>query len=155
MTGDPILFCELARLGRKLTALHQLESPKLGAFITSYFGPKNPEVGRVGVADDTVWLDAAATNKGQPAKPGTIGFTGVAEEVWSFHIGDYKVCEKWPKDRGPNKGKPGRTLTAEDIGYYQKIVVAFDETIRLMGKIDEVIEHPGSWPAAFETREQG
>jgi len=122
-----------------------MESPKLDRFITTYTGPKIPEVGRVGWSNDTVWLDAAATKKGQPATPGTIGFRGVPEAVWNFHIGGYQVCEKWLKDR------KGRTLSKDDLAHYQKIVVALAETIRLMKEIDEVIEAHGGWPGAFQT----
>ena len=43
--------------------------------------------------------------EGPAATPGTIGFRGVPEEVWNFHIGGYQVCEKWLKDR------KGRTLS--------------------------------------------
>ncbi len=143
LPGSLVLFRELAKLGGKLVALHLMESPKLERFITTYVGSKNPEVGRVGWSDGTVWLDAAATKKGQPATPGTIGFRGVPEEVWNFHIGGYQVCEKWLKDR------KGRTLTKEDLAHYQKIVVALHETIRLMAEIDRVIESHGGWPAAF------
>jgi len=42
----------------------------------------------------------------------------VPEAVWTFHIGGY-----------------------------QKIVVALNETIRLMAEIDEVIDQHGGWPA--------
>ena len=65
------------------------------------------------------------------------------EQVWNFHIGGYQVCEKWLKDR------KGRTLSAEDITHYHKIVVALSETIRLMAEIDQVIEAHGGWPGAF------
>ena len=121
-----------------------MESPKLDDS-SPPTGPKNPEVGRVGWSDDTVWLDAAATKKGQPAKPGTIGFRGVPEDVWNFHIGGYQVCEKWLKDR------KGRKLSDDDITHYQKIVVALAETIRLMAEIDQVIDTHGGWPDAFKT----
>ena len=152
LTGSLELFRALARLGGELVALHLMESPKLDHFITIYAGPRKPEVGRVGWSDDTVWLDAAATKKGQPAMPGTVGFRGVPESVWNFHIGGYQVCEKWLKDR------KGRTLSDDDIAHYQKIIVALAETIRLMDEIDEVIEHHGGWPGAFaqgEAKPQG
>jgi hypothetical protein len=100
-------------------------------------------VGRVFWSDDTVWLDAAATKKGQPATRGTIGFEGVQEAVWNFRIGGYQVCEKWLKDR------TGRILSEDEIVHYQKIVVAISETICLMQEIDEVIERFGGWPNAF------
>ncbi len=64
------------------------------------------------------------------------------EDVWNFHIGGYQVCEKWLKDRR------GRTLTDEDINHYQRVVVAVNETIRLMAEIDRVIEEHGGWPLA-------
>lgn len=150
LPGRLDLFRELARRGGELVALHLMESPNLDDFITTYTGPKNPEVGRVGWSDDTVWLDAGKTNarEGHRAtKSGTIGFSGVPEEVWNFHIGGYQVCHKWLKDR------KGRTLSQDDITHYQKIVVALTETIRLMQEIDEVIERHGGWPGAFQTGE--
>jgi len=147
LTGNLQLFHALVGLGHELVALHLMESPKLDHSITVYTGPKDSEVGRVGWSDDTVWLNAAATKKGQPVTPGTIGFRGVPEAVWNFHIGGYRVCEKWLKDRR------GRTLPKDDIAHYQKIVVALNETIRLMKEIDVVIEQHGGWPGAFQTDE--
>jgi predicted helicase len=145
MARNGVLLDALSRRGRELVSLHLMKSPELDRFITTYTGPKNPEVGRVGWSDDTVWLDAVATKKGQPATPGRIGFVGVPEAVWNFQIGGYQVCEKWLKDR------KGRTLSDNDISHYQKIVVALSETIRLMAEIDNVIEEHGGWPGAFST----
>ncbi len=145
LTGNLTLFRALARLGEELVALHLLESPKVDDFTTTYAGPKDPGVGRVGWSDETVWLDAAATKRDRAVKPGTIGFCSVPEVVWDFHIGGYQVCHKWLKDRR------GRVLTDEDITHYQKIIVAISETIRLMAEIDKVIEEHGGWPDAFVT----
>jgi hypothetical protein len=68
--------------------------------------------------------------------------------VWNFHIGGYQVCEKWLKDR------KGRRLSKDEIAHYQKIVVALNETIRIMKEIDEVIEAHGGWPDAFAVGEK-
>ena len=43
-------------------------------------------------------------------------------------------------------------LTDDDIDHYQRIVVALNETIRIMAEIDEVIEQHGGWPDAFITK---
>ena len=67
-------------------------------------------------------------------------FVGIPEEVYNFHIGGYQVCQKWLKDR------KGRQLTEEEIAHYQKIVVALNETIRIMKEIDAVIEGHEGWP---------
>ena len=148
LPGSAGHFRKLAESGHELLILHVLDSQELDEFITTYTGPKNPEVGRVGWSEGTVWLDAAKTNarEGHRAtKPGTIGFKGVPEKVWDFHIGGYQVCYKWLKDR------KGRTLSNEDVAHYQKIVVALNETIRIMAEIDEDIEAHGGWPDAFQT----
>ena len=142
LTGNLELFRALARLGGELVALHLLESPRLDQPITEFIG-SNMEVAKVGYADGTVWIDASGTKK--ETSPGTSGFRGVPEDVWNFHIGGYQVCEKWLKDR------KGRTLSADDITHYHKIVVALSETIRLMAEIDRVIDQHGGWPGAFTT----
>jgi predicted helicase len=129
------LIVKLAELGGELVALHLLESPKLSVSLSSYEGPKNPEVEKPTYGRKTVWLD----------KNQTYGFRGVPEAVWEFHVGGYQVCEKWLKDRR------GRTLSKDDIAHYNKIVVALSETIRLMKRIDEVIDEHGGWPGAFAT----
>jgi len=138
------LFHALGGVGGSLMALHLMRSPMLDKLITTYDGPKNPEVGRVGWSKDTVWLDAAATKKGQSITSGSIGFRGVPRSVWNFEIGGYQVCEKWLK------GRKGRRLVKDDLANYQRIIVALNETIRLMAEIDEVIERHGGWPGAFQ-----
>jgi len=104
--------------------------------------PEKSIVGKVGWSDDTVWIDAVKPNKAaaDAEVTGSVGFRGAHEGVWNFHIGGYQVCEKWLKDR---------TLTAEDIAHYHRIVIALHETIRLMREIDDVIEAHG-WPGAFQ-----
>jgi predicted helicase len=138
LTGNLELFRALARLGGELTALHLLESPKLAQPITEFIGGRTPEVEKVSWSKNTVWIDKAQT----------IGFNGVREDMWNFHIGGYQVCEKWLKDRKDRK------LTKDDITHYQKVIVALSESIRLMKEIDEVIEKHGGWPGAFSASKE-
>jgi hypothetical protein len=145
-TSNLALFRELSRLGGELTALHLLESPKLAKPITEFIG-KSKVVTKIGWTDDTVWINASGTRGSSVA--GTSGFRGVPTAVWNFHIGGYQVCQKWLKDR------KGRTLTAEDIARYHKIVISLTETIRLMAEIDQVIDHHGGWPGAFQSADSG
>lgn len=139
---DREMFENLARLGDELVGLHLLELPRVNDFITSYVGPRHPEVGRIAWSDETVWLNGVPSMS-KAGSASTMGFHGVSEVVWNFEIGAYRVCHKWLKDRR------GRTLSDDDIAHYQKIVVAISETIRLMREIDEVIETHGGWPDAF------
>lgn len=129
LTSNLELFRSLAKIGGELVALHLLESPTVNNFITIFTGkgdnsiPKKPTW-----KDNSVWINT------------TQRFEGVRENVWNFHIGGYQVCEKWLKDR------KGRTLSDDDITHYQRIVVALNETIRIMAEIDKVIEEHGGWP---------
>jgi Type ISP C-terminal specificity domain len=139
------LFAALADLGTEMMSCHLLEAPLEGGDGTRYIGPASPKVDRVSYSGQSVWLNAPTARGGQPERTGTIGFRGVREEVWNFHIGSYRVCEKWLKDR------KGCMLSASDVVHYQKIIVAISETIRVMGEIDQVIEEHGGWPGAFVT----
>ena len=141
LTSNRDMFFSLAALGGELVGLHLMESPKLNDLITEF-----PEKGSDAVERVTFTVDAdllAASDSGRVWINPTQYFGGVPAAVWSFHIGGYQVCEKWLKDR------KGRTMTYEDIQCYQKIVVALNETIRLMAEIDKVIETQGGWPTAF------
>ncbi len=75
-------------------------------------------------SDGTVWIDAVKPRKATESESmaGTIGFHGVSEDVWNFHIGGYQVCEKWLKDRR------SRTLSDENITHYGRIVIAIQVT---------------------------
>lgn len=140
--GANEVFADLVGLGREVLELHLMESPRLGTHITTFTGADDRQIEKVSYSNETVWIDKSKTR----------GFEGVEEGVWNFHIGGYKVCEKWLKDRQAKGGKnprPGRILSDEDIDHYQKIVVALSETIRIMAEINIVIESHGGWPGAF------
>lgn len=156
------LFRELARLGSELVSLHLVEAhvqtdisirhDKTDGWTYAYAtpppvrvaftGPAESVVDKVGWSEETVWIDAVKTKKGAADAnlSGTVSFHGVPKEVWDFHIGGYQVCQKWLKDR------KGRTLDADDLVHYHRIVVALYETIRLMAEIDRVIDAHGGWP---------
>jgi predicted helicase len=127
LTRDIHLFQQLAAYGEELVALHLMKSPVLENLITQF-------------EDENRTIDPGhpkyANGKVTINKRGA-GFTGVPEEVWNFYIGGYQVCHKWLKDR------KGRTLSDDDILHYQKIIVALQETIRIMQQIDDAIP---SWP---------
>ncbi|OGT29567.1 MAG: hypothetical protein A2W28_07830 [Gammaproteobacteria bacterium RBG_16_51_14] len=133
LTGNLELFRTLSQLGGELVALHPLESPKVNDFITRFVGEGDNSIPKKPIyKDGAVWINASQR------------FEGVPDAVWNFHIGGYQVCEKWLKDR------KGRTLSADDIAHYQRVVVALNETIRLMAEIDRVIDAHGGWPGAFQ-----
>lgn len=121
---------QLSKYGSLLIDLHLMKSEKLDQFVAQYQGVKQP------VAEIPGAQKAYSKGKVINNKQGD-SFTGVPEKVWNFYVGGYQVCYKWLKDR------KGRTLSDDDILHYQRIVVALQETITLMQKIDDAIP---SWP---------
>ena len=156
LTSSDRLFRQLATYGEELVSLHLMKSPKLDNTITQYCDRAGDRVVDAGhpkfichsepfaslksklreesrsfaplrsAQDDTKVGDVIINKKGDR-------FSGVPENVWNFYVGGYQVCHKWLKDR------KGRTLSNEDILHYQRIVVALQETIELMAKIDAAI----------------
>jgi type I restriction-modification system DNA methylase subunit len=127
LTSNKKLFQQLSEYGEELVALHLMKSPKLDNSITQFVENGGGKEVAIGAANK-----AYANNKVTINKKGD-RFTGVPEEVWNFHVGGYQVCHKWLKDR------KNRTLSQQDIQHYQRIVVALQETIKLMNKIDQAI----------------
>jgi len=139
------LFKALALKGGSLISaqLNEGASSNLKELVPT-IGAGDFQVEKISYLEGNVWINSAKTQ----------GFSGIPEEVWSFHIGGYQVCKKWLQDRQAKGGKTpssGRLLTYEDIEHYQKIVVSLSKTIRIMTEIDEVIDAHGGWPNAFIT----
>lgn len=127
LTSDDELFHQLATYGEELVALHLMKSPKLDNLITQFVetgGNCLVETGKklLEFNEGNIIIN----KKGDK-------FTEVPENVWNFYVGGYQVCQKWLKDR------KGRQLSDEDIQHYQRIVVALQETIKLMDEIDQAI----------------
>lgn len=158
LPGGRNVFADLASLGAQLIALHTFDSaaapelfdpkirfvnvghgaPRLGAWGEKKDVRRDPVSGRVYINRDCFFKD-------------------VPERAWSHRIGGYEPAQKWLKDRsqtGSNdKLNPGRLLTDEDILHYRRMIVALEETGKVMTEIDEVIARHGGWPGAFRGME--
>jgi hypothetical protein len=154
LTSDRNLFRKLCALGADLVAFHLLEEDYAHASWTraGKASPLKRLLTRYPVRGDDrvekghprcVAPGQPEPGTGKPLEQGRVYvnadqyFEGVPPEVWEFHVGGYQVCEKWLKDRR------GRTLSFDGLAHYQKIVVALNETLRLMAEIDQAIP---SWP---------
>jgi predicted helicase len=129
LTHNVELFRQLGELGEQLVNLHLMKSPILNETSSPF---SNNGGGCIVDAGHPKYESGKVIINKQKD-----GFVDVPEAVWNFHVGGYQVCHKWLKDR------KGRTLSQDDIGHYQKIVVALGQSIELMKQIDEAIP---SWP---------
>lgn len=125
------VFYKLSSYGEKLRELHLMEASETENFISSY-----PVSG-----DSKITTKIHAKDWELYDKENQLGriwinqeqyFEGIPLKVWEFYIGGYQPAQKWLKDR------VGRTLSFDDILHYQKIIVALNETDRIMKEIDKI-----------------
>ena len=119
-TRDYELFVKLGGLGQQLVDLHLLKSPVLEVPIAKFEGTGDGKVEKPRFEAGKVWINA------------TQHFDCVPAEVWQYQIGGYQVCDKWLKDR------KGRSLSANDIRHYCRVVTALERTIEVQKQIDEL-----------------
>jgi predicted helicase len=127
-------FSTIANFGKKLLPLHLLESTQPAA--------RFPFV----VSGDNVVAKSRFTGSSHQAGVGRIWinqtqyFSEVPACVWEFRIGGYRVAEKWINSRA------GRTLSYDDIVYFQRVLASLMEIDRLCAELDEAIADAGGWP---------
>lgn len=113
-------FKRLSELGKELVELHLMRK-RLKTSV-KFDIPGSNIVEKVRYEEGKVWI-----NKEQY-------FEGIAEDVWNFYIGGYKVLDKWLKSR------KGRKLSGEEIMQFIQIVEILKKTMEIMGEIDKEIE---------------
>jgi len=135
--NDATIFWKLVKFGGSLRELHLLESDLLDDHFINIIGCK----GVVSDPKKNLLVDRKMTKNsiGYVAETNTHGnvwindiqyFSNVPLKAWEFYIGGYQPAQKWLKDRY------GRNLLPEDVTHYQKIIVALNETYKLMQEID-------------------
>jgi predicted helicase len=143
LTSDADLFWRLVNLGDELIRLHLMEHPKLHDTFTSFPVTGSNRVKPRGGFPKFVGKGESRTKTSDVAERNRVYinleqyFAGVPDAVWDFEVGGYQVLHKWLKDR------KGRVLSFDELRHYQQMVVALQETMRVMDEVDDAI--PG-WP---------
>ena len=117
---DKETFWQLVKLGSQIRQIHLLESPIVEKAITKYSIAGDDIVTKIKYQDNKVYIND------------TQYFDKVPENAWNFFIGGYQPAQKWLKDRKNQK------LEFNDIIHYQKIIVALNETDKLMKEINTI-----------------
>lgn len=110
-------FWRKAELGSQLRQLHLMKAPQIDDYDTTF-----PKIGDNAVEKVVRDSNRVFINKEQY-------FGNIPDLAWDFYIGGYQPAQKWLKDRR------GRTLTANDIDHYQRIIKILIETYRIMKEI--------------------
>lgn len=119
---DQDSFWKLVKLGGEIRQIHLLESPVVENPLSKYPMTGDNIVGKLKYENGNVFINE------------TQYFEGVPEVAWNFYIGGYQPAQKWLKDR------KDRELQIDDIRHYLKIIVALNETDRLMKEVDKNVE---------------
>lgn len=134
ITSNIKLFKELEKLGGELTSLHLLRKDADLGRVAVFIGNRGQLIGRPKWSDGKIWIN----------EDGPASFDDIAEDVWNFQIGSYRVCEKWLKDR------KGKKLSKAEIECYGVMLSSISKTVKLMDKVDKAINGHEGWPKAFQ-----
>lgn len=118
-TSDISLFQKLSKLGETLTELHLFRHSSLNEPLTKYKGK--------GDNDSIIKLTYVEKEERIYINDDKF-FDNISAEIWNYHIGGYKVMEKYLKDR------KGRQM--HDPSHYCKISTCIAKTIEVQHKID-------------------
>lgn len=123
-TSDKSAFKELAEYGEVLTEMHLMKSKKLLKPTAKCEGKGDFKVEKLRYEpkEKRVYINSDQY------------FSGVAPEVWEYHIGGYQVPEKWLKDR------KGRALSSDDIRHYCLIITVLEKTIEIQSELDSLFD---------------
>ena len=129
--SHPDLFIALLNIGSKLIRLHLLNinsSEDKSIFLEGKGNYKIQSSIKFSFNNGRLYI-----NKSQY-------FIGISYQVYKYKVGCYQVCDKWLKDR------KNRVLLKKDIIHFKKMVIAINETLKLVTKIDRMINKMGGWP---------
>ena len=115
---DKKSFLKFRNLGKMLRDVHLMEAGHLQSATTFPITGSNV-VDKIEYRGGNAWINANQY------------FGSIPEATWGFFVGGYQPAQKWLKDR------KGKELSNIEIEYYQKVIAAIVETIRLMQKIDQ------------------
>lgn len=120
---DGKLFNKISKLGKKLADTHLLKSDDLESDKDIKFpaiGDSKAEKREYNEKEKRIYIN------------GKQYFSGIAPEVWNYHIGGYQVLDKWLKDR------KDKVLSSEDVEHYLKVITALKLTVELQKEIDKL-----------------
>ncbi|HEY3778871.1 MAG TPA: type ISP restriction/modification enzyme [Rhizomicrobium sp.] len=125
----PADFIALSKLGWQLVDAHLLRDvPQRGFAQYNGKGDHAVEAVRYSQVEQAIWINASQR------------FAPVPQNVWDFHIGGYRVLEKYLKSR------KGRKLSLDEINHVAQVADSLAFTIEQMAKIDT------AYKAAFPDR---
>jgi predicted helicase len=123
-TKDYNLFKKMSEYGNRLLDLHLLKSSELDSPIAKFQGQGDNRVEKPRYDDKAEYVYINKTRY----------FEGITQDVWTYQIGGYQVCDKWLKDRKK------RILSLDEIQTYCRIVTSIQKTKEIQKAIDLIFD---------------
>jgi Type ISP C-terminal specificity domain len=139
----------MAHLGGSLRACHLLEmKPQegaggsfpvpganlVGAGFPRYIAADQEDAITGGVAPDgRIYINGGDKRSGGRAQY----FGRVSGSAWESHVGGYRVCDRWLRDR------QGRRLSGAEIEHFKLVCSALEATVEFVGRLDQTIRDRG------------
>jgi predicted helicase len=146
---DATWFKDMAHLGGSLRACHLLDiKPQeraggsfpvpganlVGAGFPRYIAADQEDAITGGVAPDgRIYINGGDKRSGARAQY----FGRVSGSAWESHVGGYRVCDRWLRDR------QGRRLSGAEIEHFKLVCSALEATVEFVGRLDQTIRDRG------------
>jgi hypothetical protein len=129
------LFSDLSNIGSELISLHTMGLDEIEGTSAVSVGKGNPEISKISWSNGIISVQTAKSEKTESYRR----VENVSTAVWDFHIGGYRVCEKWLKDR------KGIKFDEEASSELLRIISIIEVTQKCVLSIDAVIDNAGGW----------
>jgi type I restriction-modification system DNA methylase subunit len=129
MFQNKTLIKELSEIGQQLASLHLMENEKQTKpnVLFKNKGSNIVKSLKFKESENELWINESQC------------FSNLSKEAWTFKIGGHEVVREFFTDR------EDRELTSEEVENVRKMIVAVEETIPLMAKIDSLIISEAGW----------
>ncbi len=129
-TSDYDLFSKISKKGRVLATTQLMKNTEPLSQVTLK-----------GEGNNVVGVMSEKSHKGNRLYINeTQYFDGVGKNLYNYHIGSYRICHKWLKDR------KGQKLSNQDVLHYRKMMSVIEQTTKLSDELDELISVNGGFP---------
>jgi predicted helicase len=143
MMENKDLFFKIAKIGEELANIHLLRFGKITlntSKVTLHEGNMRDslKIKKVQYSDkNQLWINNQTY------------FAGISTDVYEYHIGSYRICQKW-LIRFKNC-----ILGKSEVNTFINIVWVIEQTLQRSKEIDELIETHGGWETSLITTFSG
>jgi hypothetical protein len=137
------LFFKIAEIGEELANIHLLK------FRKTTFSANKVSLHEGNMIDSLKVKKVQFSDKNQLWINDQTYFTGISADFYEYHIGSYKICQKWLK------GLKNCILSKTEVKAFIDIIWVIQQTLQRSKEIDDLIKTHGGWETSLITTFSG